>query len=95
MCLSMLLRSGLPTEFWWDAYEAATYITIKLPTKIVQGYMTPYECVHGEIPDLSHLRIWRCKTYLKIAEPGKIFGIKLSLTKVQLDIRSLCLNLKK
>jgi hypothetical protein len=61
MCLSMLLRSGLPTDFWWDAYEAATYIAIRLPTKTIQGYMTPYECVHGEIPDLSHLRIWGAK----------------------------------
>ena len=66
MCLSMLLRSGLPTDFWWDAYEAATYIAIRLPTKTVKGYLTPYECVHGEIPDLSHLRIWGCKTYLKM-----------------------------
>ena len=59
----MLLRSGLPTDFWWDAFETATYIAIRLPTKTVQGYMT---CVHGGIPDLSHLRIWGCKTYLKM-----------------------------
>ena len=66
MCLSMLLRSGLPTDFWWDAYETATYIAIRLPTKTVKGYMTPWECVHGDIPDLSHLRIWGCKSYLKL-----------------------------
>ena len=28
--------------------------------------MTPYECVFGEVPDLSHLRIWGCKAYLKL-----------------------------
>ena len=28
--------------------------------------MTPYEGVYGELPDLSHLRIWGCKAYIKI-----------------------------
>ena len=32
-CLSMLLRSGLPVDFWWDAYQASNYITVRLPTK--------------------------------------------------------------
>ena len=32
--LCMLLRSGLPVDFWWDAYEASNYITNRLPTKI-------------------------------------------------------------
>ena len=25
--LCMMLRSGLPVDFWWDAYEASNYIT--------------------------------------------------------------------
>ena len=83
MCLSMLLRSGLPTDFWWDAYDTATYIAIRLPTKTVKGYMTPWECVHGDIPDLSHLRIWGCKSYLKLP---KNYAGKISVTKCLLDI---------
>ena len=31
--LCMMLRSGLPVDFWWDAYEASNYITNRLPTK--------------------------------------------------------------
>ena len=62
----MILRSGLPVDFWWDAYEASNYITNRLPTKTSCGYQTPYEGVFGEIPDLSLLRIWGCKAYLKI-----------------------------
>ena len=65
-CLSMLLRSGLPVDFWWDAYQASNYITVRLPTKNAMGYMTPWECVHGEPPNLAHLRIWGCKAYLKM-----------------------------
>ena len=65
-CLSMLLRAGLPVDFWWDAYEASNYITVRLPTRTARGYMTPWECVYEEVPDLAHLRIWGCKAYLKI-----------------------------
>ncbi len=64
--LSMLLRAGLPVDFWWDAYEASNYLTNLLPTKTAFGYQTPFESIYGEIPDLSVLRMWGCKTYLKI-----------------------------
>jgi hypothetical protein len=64
--LSMLLRSGLPVDFWWDAYETSNFITNRLPTKTAFGYQTPFEGIFGEIPDLSLLRVWGCKTYLKI-----------------------------
>ena len=64
--LSMLLRSSLPVDFWWDAYEASNYITNRLPTKTAKGYQTPFEGVFKEIPDLSNLRVWGCKVYLKI-----------------------------
>ena len=63
-CLSMLLRSGLPVDFWWDAYEASNYITNRLPTKTSRGYRTPFEGVFASVPNLSNLRVWVCKTIL-------------------------------
>ena len=57
-CLSMLLRAGLPVDFWWDAYKTSNYLTVRLPTKTAHGYITPFEGVYGEVPDLSHLQIW-------------------------------------
>ena len=62
----MIIRSGLPVDYWWDAYEASNYITNRLPTKTVFGYQTPYEGVYQETPDLSMLRVWGCKSYIKI-----------------------------
>ena len=64
--LCMILRSGLHVDFWWDAYEASNYITNRLPTKTSCGYQTPYDGVFGEMTDLSLLRVWGCKAYLKI-----------------------------
>jgi hypothetical protein len=57
MTRCLLLRSGLPTDFWWDAYEAAVWIHNRTPTKTARGWMTPYEFIHGEAPDISNLRI--------------------------------------
>ena len=62
----MLLRAALLVDFWWDAYEASNYITNRLPTETADGYQAPYESLYKEVPDLSLLRVWGCKTYLKI-----------------------------
>ena len=60
------IEHGLPVDFWWDAFATASYTTIRLPTQTAKGYTTPWEADYGEVPDLSNLRIWGCKTYLKI-----------------------------
>ena len=65
MTRCLLMRSGLPTDFWWDAYQAAVWIHNRTPTKTARGWMTPYEFIHGEAPDISNLRIWGCKTYVR------------------------------
>jgi hypothetical protein len=59
MTLAMLLRSGMPKDFWFDAYLAACYITVRLPppgpskagcllTSVVQAaqcrHLVGYEC---------------------------------------------------
>ena len=63
--LSMIIRSNLPVDFWWNSYNTSNFITNRLPTKTAFGYQTPYEGVYKEIPDLSQLRVWGCKTYYK------------------------------
>jgi hypothetical protein len=62
MTRCLLMRSGLPTDFWWDSYEAAVWIHNRTPTKTARSWMTPYELIHGEAPDILNLRIWGCKT---------------------------------
>ena len=65
-CLSMLLQSGLPVDFWWDCYETSNFITNRLPTKTAKGYITPFEGVYEQPPDISNFRVWGCKTYLRV-----------------------------
>ncbi len=75
-CLSMLLRSGLPVDFWWDAYQASNYITVRLPTRTAKSYMTPWECVYGEPPNLAHLRIWGVQGVSKNAKELSLKGLE-------------------
>ena len=66
-CLSMLLRAGLPVDFWWDAYETSNYLTVRLPTKTAHGYITPFEGVYGEGCRTYHIcGSGGCKAYLKL-----------------------------
>jgi hypothetical protein len=55
MARCMLLQSGLPVDFWWDAYQAAVWIVNRTLTKTARGWMTPQEFVFGDAPDIGNL----------------------------------------
>ena len=66
MTLAMLSDAGFPVPFWWDAYVYASEIIRMMPTRTYRGWMSPMECVPGgSVPDLSSLRRWGCKAYVK------------------------------
>ncbi len=67
MTLALLMDSGLPVIFWWDAYVYACMIVRRMPTRTYRGWMSPMECVPGgSVPDLSRFRRWGCKAYVLI-----------------------------
>jgi hypothetical protein len=65
MTLCMLTRSGLDRRFWYDAYRVAQMLCNRLPTKTAKGYMTPYEFINGNPPNMEYFRIWGCKCYVR------------------------------
>ena len=61
----MLLDSQLPEEFWPDAVCTASYLRNRAPAKGVSK--TPWELFHGVgPPDVSHLRVFGCKAYVRV-----------------------------
>jgi hypothetical protein len=56
--LCMLTRSDLHRSFWYDAYTVVQYPCNRLPTKTYKGFMTPYEFMNGEPPNMEQIRIW-------------------------------------
>jgi len=63
---AMLHDSGLPKFLWAEAFNAATYVHNRTPTKALGG-RTPFEVLYGTKPELSHLRAFGapCKERLR------------------------------
>lgn len=71
---AMLAESNLPPQFWGECLAAQVHVWNRLPISAVQG-STPYELWHGRKPDVSHLRVWGCTTYVHIQkDQRKQFG---------------------
>jgi len=63
----MLISSRLP-DFWWDeALLSAYYILNRVAMK--RFSKTPYEFWYNRKPNLSHLKVWGCLTYVRKSNP--------------------------
>ena len=53
---AMLHHAKMPLKFWAEALNTAVYLRNRSPTTALDG-ITPYECFHGEEPDVRNLRV--------------------------------------
>ena len=58
---AMLNEKDLPDFDWAEA----VYVINRTPTAVIHG-MTPYERYNGRKPDISHLKIFGCITYVHV-----------------------------
>ncbi|KAK8523055.1 hypothetical protein V6N12_073766 [Hibiscus sabdariffa] len=63
MVRSMMSHTDLPTSFWGYAHETAAFTLNRVPSKLVQK--TPHEKWTGKRPNISFMKIWGCKAYVK------------------------------
>ncbi|KAK8975285.1 hypothetical protein V6N11_046782 [Hibiscus sabdariffa] len=63
MVRSMMSHADLPTSFWGYALETAAFTLNRVPSKSVQK--TPHEMWTGRHPNMSFMKIWGCKGYVK------------------------------
>ncbi|KAL4291238.1 hypothetical protein GQ457_14G000800 [Hibiscus cannabinus] len=63
MVRSMMSHTDLPTTFWGYALETAAFTLNRVPSKSVQK--TPHEMWTGRRPNMSFMKIWGCKAYVK------------------------------
>jgi hypothetical protein len=61
----MLNEKNLPNYFWAEVGATVVYIMNRTPTTVVHG-MTPKEKLIGKKPDVSHLRVFNCITYVQV-----------------------------
>ncbi|KAL4297238.1 hypothetical protein GQ457_12G012730 [Hibiscus cannabinus] len=63
MVRSMMSHTDLPTSFWGYALETAAFTLNRVPSKSVQK--KPHEMWTGRRPNMSFMKIWGCKAYVK------------------------------
>ena len=61
----LLQAKNLPPSLWAEAVKCAPYIHNRVPHKSVIG-ATPFEALHGNKPDVSHLIFFGSKSWDKI-----------------------------
>ncbi len=64
---SMILAQGIDLEFWAEAVNTTVYIKNRCPTKVLDS-KTPQEAWTDAKPNVSHLRIFGCKTFAHILD---------------------------
>jgi hypothetical protein len=67
---SMILAQGLELEFWGEAVNTVVYIKNRCPTKALDS-KSLQEAWSGRKPDVSHLRIFGCKTFARVPDEKK------------------------
>src|SRR5271168_3738376 len=70
---ALLHASGLPKNLWAEAGRHVVWLLNRATSKAVVG-MTPYEAAFGKKPNLSGLREWGEKTYVRIEGGTKLGG---------------------
>ncbi len=71
-----MLRSTTVPEFLWpEALRHAVWLKNRSPTKAHKNKKTPFEALHGLLPDLTRERIWGSRAY--VAVPTELRGPKL------------------
>ena len=70
---AMLHESGLPRSLWGEAVRHAVWLKNRTPTKALDG-ATPLEVATGKVPDLSRVRPWGSRIWVRVEAGDKLGG---------------------
>ncbi len=68
---AMLHEKKFPNYFWAKAITTVVYIMNRTPTTVVHS-MTPEEESTSKKPDVSHLRVFGCITYMDVPHKKRL-----------------------
>ena len=60
--LALLAHASLPMEFWQYAFQIATFLINRMPSKVLQNN-SPYFTLFQKVPDYKSLRVFGCLCY--------------------------------
>ena len=67
----MLADSDFPSSMWGELFKAAAYLKNRTPHKALK-METPFNMLHGEEVDLSHLRVIGARAFVHIKDYRKL-----------------------
>ena len=70
---ALLHASGLPKSLWGEAARHVVWLLNRTPTKAVKG-KTPFEAAFGMKPDMSGVREWGDKVWVRVEAGNKLGG---------------------
>lgn len=65
----MLNEKQLPKIYWAEAMNTAVYLINRMPLRAEMK--VPYQLLFQRTPDLTHLRIFGCISYVKNTDEGR------------------------
>jgi hypothetical protein len=66
----MLKAKGLPGWFWWEVVVTTVYLLNRVPCKVLDGGITPFEVWYGRKPAIHHLKFFGCIVYVRNTKPN-------------------------
>jgi hypothetical protein len=90
---SLLYARYIPQCFWYLCKKAFNYVHNLMPTNTSKGLMSPYQFDTGRVPNISHLRVWGCKSWAHIHKqkraknfkPKAYVGYLMGYSEIQRD----------
>ena len=69
---AMMDAAGLPKNLWMEAVQHHVWIRNRVPTHTLPEMKMPHEIGTGQKPDLSAIRPWGCKAWVKRLDVRKL-----------------------
>lgn len=68
---ALMFQCKLPTVFWCYAVKHAIYLINRLPSPILAN-KSPFEVLHGMVPDLQDLKVFGCLAFASTLQQGRL-----------------------
>ncbi|KAM2656151.1 hypothetical protein EV1_011694 [Malus domestica] len=60
--ITLLQNASMPSKYWFHACAASVYLINRMPCQTLH-MSSPYKCLFGRPPQISHLKIFGCACY--------------------------------
>lgn len=92
---AMMIRSGVPLKFWYEACSTAVFLINRTVTSSLANNVTPFEMWNFRKPSVNHLKIFGCRAFTLIRKevreskysPVSSIGILVGFTEDNFNYR--------